>query len=137
MGLSSIPAELLHSILASRDSLCCRDLGRLACTCRLFTTAHVFTAAPVRSSAPTTAHGRQRHAMDHVGAAAEAIVAHRPPAAQRRLIGQHRPAGSQHRPGQICWLQALGTLERREIQEIIKCEYYSVTHLEFKRRKEH
>ena len=62
MGLHCIPAELLHSILASRDSLRCRDLGRLACTCRLFTTAH---------------------AMDHVDAAAEAIVAHRSPAAQQ------------------------------------------------------
>ena len=43
--LHSVPTELLHSILASRDSLCCRDLGRLACTCRLFTTVRVFTAA--------------------------------------------------------------------------------------------
>jgi hypothetical protein len=40
-GLDPIPAELLHSIIASRDSLHCHDLGRLACTCRLFTTTHV------------------------------------------------------------------------------------------------
>ena len=90
VGLDSIPAELLHSILASRDSLRCRDLGRLASTCRLFTTAH---------------------AIDHIDAAAEAVVAHWSPAAQARLQRQHRPAGSQYRPGQICWLQTLGKLE--------------------------
>jgi hypothetical protein len=93
MGLHSIPAELLHSILASRDSLRCRDLGRLACTCRLFTTTH---------------------AMDHIDAAAEAIVAHWSPAAQARLQRKHRPARTQYRPGQICWLHALGKLETLE-----------------------
>jgi hypothetical protein len=93
MGLHCIPAELLHSILASRDSLRCRDLGRLACTCRLFTAAH---------------------AMDHVDAAAEAIVAYWSPAAQARLQRKHRPAGSQYRPGQMCWLQTLAKLETLE-----------------------
>ena len=93
MGLHSFPAELLHNILASRDSLHCRDLGRLACTCRLFTTAH---------------------AMNHVDAAAEAIVAYWSPAAQARLPRKHRPAGRHYRPGQICWLQALGKLETLE-----------------------
>jgi hypothetical protein len=93
MGLHSIPAELLHSILASRDSLRCRDLGRLASTCRLFTTAH---------------------AIDHIDAAAEAVVAHWSPAAQARLQRHYRPAGSQYRPGQICWLQTLGKLETLE-----------------------
>ena len=113
--LHSVPAELLHSILASRDSLRCRDLGRLACTCRLFTTARVFTAAHAHSSPPTTAHCRHvRHVMDHINAAAAAIVVHRSPAAQARLLRQHRPAGSQRQPGQICWLQALSELERLE-----------------------
>ena len=75
MGLHCIPAELLHRILASRDSLRCRDLGRLACTCRLFTTAH---------------------ATDHVDTAAETIVACWSPIAQARLQRKHRPAGSQY-----------------------------------------
>jgi hypothetical protein len=88
IGLHSIAAELLHSILASRDSLRCRDLGRLACACRLFTTAHI-------------------------DAAAEAIVAHRSPAAQARIRHRRRPAGSQRRPGQR-GLRALGTLEKLE-----------------------
>ena len=59
MGLHSIDGELLQSILASRDSLRCHDLGRLARVCRLFTAVHV-------------------------DAAAEGIVAHRLPAAQAR-----------------------------------------------------
>ena len=59
MGLHSIDGELLQSILTSRDSLRCRDLGRLARVCRLFTAVHV-------------------------DAAAEGIVAHRLPAAQAR-----------------------------------------------------
>jgi hypothetical protein len=97
--LHSVPAELLHSILASRESLRCRDLGRLASTCRLFNTAHVFTATHARSSRVTTAH-------DIVSAAAEAIVNHRSPAVLARLM-----AGRLLRKRGECWLRALAQLE--------------------------
>jgi hypothetical protein len=141
VGLDSIPAELLHSILASRDSLRCRDLGRLACTCqlfRLFTTTPVFTAPYARSSSPTTAHvnaaalsGSERllkhraQAIElrqlwpctaHVNAAAQAIVAHRWSLTRLVELGlglQYWPTSSQHRLGQG-WLQALGKLEQLE-----------------------